>query len=456
MKKSFRSMQTFLHLISLGAAFLLLAPGPGLSAAEPKKILVVSVTKGFRHSSIPTANKVLAELGEKSKVFSVDYAFTDDDIAAKMTPEKLKGYDGFVFANTTLNLPLPDKQAFLNEIKGGKAFVGIHSATDTFHGPPGTVDPYIQMIGGEFQTHGAQVGVECLVGDTKHPATKHFGESFCIEREEIYLLINYDSTKVRDLLYLDKHPSKKMEAGHFPIAWCKTYGQGRVFYTSLGHREDVWENKAYQQHLMGGLKWALGLEDGESTPLSAGISGESGFVPLFNGRDTTGWHLRRENGHDSWTVDGGILKNTVKEGEHGTDLVGDKPYWNFTLRYEFMVPDNSNSGLYLRGRHELQILGDFASGKPSLHGNGSIYGHTAPVEFASKPGGEWQRAEATIVGHRITLTLNGKKVHDNVECLKATGSQIDDKIDEPGPLFLQGDHGTVWFRNLRIKELPKN
>ena len=120
-----------------------------------------------------------------------------------------------------------------------------------------------------------------------------------------------------------------------------------------------------------------------------------------------------------------------------------------------MVPDKSNSGFYLRGRHEIQIFGDYQSGKPTLSGNGAIYNVKAPSEFASKPGDEWQTAEATIVGNKITVVLNGKKIHDEVECNKATGSEIDNKVNEPGPIFLQGDHGTVSFRNIMIKELPK-
>jgi hypothetical protein len=181
---------------------------------------------------------------------------------------------------------------------------------------------------------------------------------------------------------------------------------------------------------------------------------ESGFVPLFNGKDTTGWHLRRKDGHNSWSVADGVLKNTVNQGEHGTDLVTDKKFWNFTVRYEFMVPDGSNSGFYLRGRHEIQILGDFKGGKTAKGGNGAIYNHTPPSVFASKPGGEWQTVEATIIGNKISDTLNGKTIHDNVACDVATGSEIDKKVTEPGPIFLQGDHGTVSFRNMRIKELP--
>jgi hypothetical protein len=188
---------------------------------------------------------------------------------------------------------------------------------------------------------------------------------------------------------------------------------------------------------------------------AAAAVAEEGFKPLFDGKDTKGWHLRNPKGHNSWTVEDGILKNTVNKGEHGTDLVTDQKFWNFTVKYEYMVPDGSNSGFYLRGRHELQILGDYKSGKPSLGGNGAIYQFKAPSEFASKPGGQWQQAEATIVGNKISVTLNGKKIHDSVECKKATGSEIDRNIDQPGPIFLQGDHGTVWFRNIEIKELPK-
>jgi hypothetical protein len=180
---------------------------------------------------------------------------------------------------------------------------------------------------------------------------------------------------------------------------------------------------------------------------------EEGFRPLFNDKDVAGWHLRNPDGHNSWTVEDGVLKNTVAEGEHGTDLVTDKKFWNFTVRFEYLVPDDSNSGFYLRGRHELQILGDHARGETALGGNGAIYNFKKPDKFVSKPGDEWQTVEATIVGDKITVVLNDVTIHDNVACDKATGSELDDKVNEPGSIFLQGDHGTVWFRNLRIKEL---
>jgi hypothetical protein len=190
-----------------------------------------------------------------------------------------------------------------------------------------------------------------------------------------------------------------------------------------------------------------------ASTLCALATDEDGFRPLFNGKDTTGWHLRHPDVRNSWAVENGILINTSNKDLHGNDLITDDKFWNFTVKFEFIVPDKSNSGFYLRGRHEIQILGDYARGTNSINGNGSIYNFKAPDKFVSKPGDQWQTAEATIIGNKISLTLNGVKVHDNVECTKATGSEIDNKIDQPGAIFLQGDHGNVSFRNIRIKEL---
>jgi hypothetical protein len=188
-------------------------------------------------------------------------------------------------------------------------------------------------------------------------------------------------------------------------------------------------------------------------PSFAAETDAHGFRPLFNGKDLTGWKLRKADGHQSWTVKDGVLVNTVNKGEHGTDLVTEEKFWNFTVSFEYKIPPGANSGFYLRGRHEIQILDDYKTGKPTLGGNGAIYQHTPVAKFASKPAGEWNTVEATIIGNKISVTLNGEKVHDNVECLKATGSEIDNKVNEPGPIFLQGDHGSVSFRNMRIKVL---
>ena len=191
------------------------------------------------------------------------------------------------------------------------------------------------------------------------------------------------------------------------------------------------------------------------TTVAFAADDETGFTPLFNGKDMAGWHVRKPDAHNAWKVEDGVLKNVLGTGEHGVDLVTDATFRDFTVRYEYQVPDGSNSGFYLRGRHEIQILGDYKSGKVAKGGNGAIYNFKEPSEFVSKPGGEWQTVEATIVGNKITVIQNGKKIHDAVECDKGTGGQIDNNVNEPGPILLQGDHGTVSFRNIRIKLLAK-
>ncbi len=290
MKKIF-----ILALIALTAATL---------QAAPKKLLVVTTTTGFRHSSIPTLEKMLTQLGKDSGEFTVDFVEQPPGHAAsgfpkklkadatpeekkafdeaeakwnealqtalqKLSPASLKNYDGVVFASTTGDLPLPDKQGFLDWIKAGHAFIGIHAAGDTFHGWP----EFIDMIGGEFKQHGPQVGVDCLNQDPAHPANVKLEKVWTISQEEIYQFKNYDAAKVHELLVMDKHPNTK-EPGHFPVSWCKDFGAGKVFYTSLGHREDIIDadpglkdrknsveiSKAYQAHVLGGIEWALGLK----------------------------------------------------------------------------------------------------------------------------------------------------------------------------------------------------
>jgi hypothetical protein len=188
--------------------------------------------------------------------------------------------------------------------------------------------------------------------------------------------------------------------------------------------------------------------------ISSAAFAAEGYTPLFNGKDLTGWHVRNDKNPNAWKVQDGILKNDLEAGKHGVDLVTDKKFWNFTVKYEYMVPQGSNSGFYLRGRHEIQILGQ-KDNKPGKSGDGAIYNFKAPDAYASKPAGEWNTVEATMIGNKITVILNGQKVHDSVECNVATGSELDKNVTEPGSLFIQGDHGIVSLRNIEIKELAK-
>jgi len=448
-------MKKRMHFFRAAAWAVLATFALNLQAA-PKKLLVVTATQGFRHSSIPLAEKVLAGLGERTGVFTVDYARGgadgkgSEDIKAKMSAEALKNYDGVIFANTTGDLPVPDPAAFVAWIESGKAFIGMHSATDTFHG----FRPFIDMIGGEFLSHGPQVGVECINQHMDHPSTKHLGAKYAVF-DEIYIMKSFERSKVHGLLTLDKEPNKGIP-GDYPIAWSKNIGQGKLFYTSLGHREDVWLSSAYQYHIMGGIRWALGLEPASAEPQStaaklSATDEKDGFKLLFNGTDLKGWKLRNADGKKSWGVQNGMLVNIP--GDHGNDLITEEKFRDFVIRYEYMVPAKSNSGLYLRGRHEIQIYEDGDLKKPEMGSNGGLYSIAPASDLVSRPAGQWQSAQATIKGNKVSVILNGVKIHDNVEANKATGGELDQNIDQPGPIMLQGDHGAVAFRNIRIKAL---
>ncbi|OYW73103.1 MAG: hypothetical protein B7Z37_22770 [Verrucomicrobia bacterium 12-59-8] len=333
---------------------LLFVAALSLSAhAEPKKLLVVTVTTGFRHFSIETAEKVLAELGAKTGAFTVDFVHQPEGqpknpgkapvrgekeseesfkakaatfskasadfneankiwgdkikayMADKMALDKIKNYDGFVFANTTGDLLLPDRDGFIKLIEGGKAFIAMHSGSDTYHPFRG----YIDMLGGEFETHKSQVEIQPVIHDPAHPITKAVPLGWKVF-DEIYIIKTFDKAKVHGLLGLNSHPNleqmkaeaaqrkekniedpkkdadlKDVEAQkgrYFPVSWCKEFGAGRVYYNALGHREDVWDPtwkadtkdrknspeiaETYQEMILAGIKWALKLEEGISTP----------------------------------------------------------------------------------------------------------------------------------------------------------------------------------------------
>lgn len=147
-----------------------------------------------------------------------------------------------------------------------------------------------------------------------------------------------------------------------------------------------------------------------------------------------------------------MLCNTFEKGGAGTDLLTESNYRDFVLRYEYQIPPKANSGVYLRGRYEIQIFDDAGDGHDKGK-NGDIYNVASCSLIAARKPGQWQSVEARIVGQKITVILNGVKVHEGVLVEHGTGGQLDNNDDQPGPILLQGDHGQVGFRNIRIKSL---
>ena len=164
-------------------------------------------------------------------------------------------------------------------------------------------------------------------------------------------------------------------------------------------------------------------------------------IRLFNGTDLSGWHVI--GGTNRWQATSNVLRNT----QGGGNLVTDQKFSDFKLHLEFRYPKGSNSGVYLRGRYEVQIA-DSVPQEPVNDLLGSVYGFLTPSEIANRKPDEWQSYDITLLGRMVTIVLNGKTVIANQEIPGITGGALDSDEGAPGPLMLQGDHGVVEYRNI--------
>ena len=182
-------------------------------------------------------------------------------------------------------------------------------------------------------------------------------------------------------------------------------------------------------------------------------------VKLLNGKDLTGWKLLEEKKANGWSIVDGALVNdpAQKEGQphvaYGNICTVDK-FEDFNLKLQVNVPAGSNSGVYLRGIYEIQVLDSY--GKPlDPHNMGALYSRITPSESAEKPAGTWQDLDITLCDRHVTVILNGKTIIDNQPVLGCTGGAITSDEFIPGPIYLQGDHGKVSYRNIEIKPILK-
>jgi type 1 glutamine amidotransferase len=261
------------------------------AAAPARKILFFSKSSGFEHSVIsyqkgtPSyAEKQLTELGAKN-----NWTFTFSKDGSLFNPAYLAQFDA-VFFYTTGNLCEPGtdgqppmsqagKQALLDYVASGKGFIGSHSACDTFHtnneskkGPEryknfgDAADPYVKMIGGEFIKHGAQQSAKMRIIDPKFPGFETHTGAFDMQEEwyslkdfrpDLHVLLVQETDSMKGIEY---------ERPAYPATWARKHGAGRVFYTSMGHRDDVWTNPIFQDILTGGISWAVGNVEADVTP----------------------------------------------------------------------------------------------------------------------------------------------------------------------------------------------
>jgi type 1 glutamine amidotransferase len=294
-------MRRVLLAACLAAAFLM-PSGIGLAQESGKeKLLVITESKGFVHDvvrrgkdgSLCLVEKTFQDLAKKAGFFDVEVS---QDSRKDLTAENLKNFDA-VWFYTTGTLPISEvqKSDLLAFVRSGKGFGGSHSATDTFYNWP----EYGELIGAYFDGHPWHQKVTVIVEDKQHPATRHLGDTFEITDEIYQFRTPYSRDKLNVLMKLDpkfgvmsaaekealrnkaakleeagkadaakkllqqiegKRPGVRRTDGDWALAWTREYGKGRVFYTALGHRAEVWNDPRFQEHVIGGLKYMMFLD----------------------------------------------------------------------------------------------------------------------------------------------------------------------------------------------------
>ncbi len=249
---------------------------------KPRKVLYFTRSAGFQHSVVARkdgelshSEKIMIEVG---KQHDVEVVCTKD---GRVFDGDLDSYDCFAFYTSgDLTKPIADEKRnaaeppmspegykrLLDAVAAGKGFVGFHAASDSFHSRGNELSPYVAMLGGEFITHGRQQEATMKVVSPKFPGAEKLGDSFRMV-EEWYALKNF----AKDLHVILVQETEGMQDAcyqrpPFPATWARLHGQGRVFYTSLGHREDVWTNPLFQDLCLGGFAWAMKEVDADVTP----------------------------------------------------------------------------------------------------------------------------------------------------------------------------------------------
>lgn len=195
------------------------------------------------------------------------------------------------------------------------------------------------------------------------------------------------------------------------------------------------------------LKWT-GVRAPEIADHDDGTWKKGKPIALFDGKDLKGWEALEPSVPMKWSVVDGVLRNAPPT----TDIVSKRKFWNFELHVDFRIVKNSNSGIGLRGRYEIQILEDYGK-PPNAHGAGALYSRVVPSVNASKPPGEWQSYDIRLIGRDLTVVQNGIKILDKVHVDGLTAIADNSDEAEPGPFIVQGDHSYVEIKSFVVTPL---
>jgi type 1 glutamine amidotransferase len=253
-------------IVALAAPVTAQPPQP-----KKRKLLAIGAVQGFQHDAVSYGLGTIWKLGQESGLYDT-YIRTDTQLITKKkltgNAKNLNYFDAILFYTTgELDLDESQKADFLSFIKDdGKGFIGVHSANDTFYKWP----EFGEMIGGYFDGHPwNQFQAPIIVEDRTHPTTRHFPKEFTIH-DEIYQVKDFSRDRVRVLMSLDATKINLAQKGvkrtdkDFAVTWVRDYGKGRVFYSTLGHREDAWDRPDVQKMYFEAIRWAMGMTSGDS------------------------------------------------------------------------------------------------------------------------------------------------------------------------------------------------
>ncbi len=424
--------------------------GPGY------KVLVFSKTAGFRHASIPDGIAAVKKLGEEFG-FGVDAT----EESAGFTDENLKQYKTVVFMSTTGDV-LNDTQqaAFERYIRAGGGFVGVHAASDTEYDWPW----YGKLVGAYFSKHPSGTPKATVrLDDPDNPLISSLPLSWT-RNDEWYNFRSNPRKDVHVLASLDEstYQGGTMNGDH-PITWYHDFEGGRSWYTAMGHTKESFTDPLFLMQLLGGIEYAAGRSS--LPPPDAMV--------LFDGKDASHWVDAKGN-PIAWPVHDGVMESKTRAG----DIFTKEKFDDFQLHVEFKVPATNpaataneitneqargNSGVYMQGRYEAQILDSFDHPLKDMNDEGAIYGIKDADVNASMPAESWQRYDITFhapkwngtqktANARATVYLNGLLVQNDVEIPHATQSG-QPEAPGPGAIMLQDHLNPVQFRNIWIREM---
>jgi len=497
---------------------------PTATPVKARKVLIYTNAAGFVHSSIPYGAYAVEAMGEKTGAFT---SVTSDNPAVF---DDLAGYDAVVMVNTTgdwlmprgiggepkLDPKKPDakfeeklaawkaakakydaaadeakpkvegrRKNILAFLANGGGLVGFHAASDAQY----NWKEFGEIIGGYFWGHPWNAGdkVAVTLDEPSHPLLAAFGGKDFEITDEIYQFKEpYSRSNLRVLMKLDiqKTDMKKggiqRKDGDFAVAWIRDYEKGHIFYSSLGHREDIYWNPTILKFYLDGIQFALGDIKADATPSDKKKSAKveptstntavatkiarpqpAKVVTLFDGKNLDAWTFK-ENG---WTIEDHAM--TLMKG--GDYIWTKEQFGDFELYLEFKVSQGCNSGVFFRTNpkdpvqkgFEIQVY-DSNGKKPDKHNTGALYDARPADKMTIKPAGEWNTMTLTCKGPQITVVINGEKVNEaNLDDWKEANKNPDgskNKFTTPlkdlprsGHIGFQ-DHGQpVWYRNIILK-----